>query len=220
MKTLITADQARRARRELGISQAKLAEESGASLTLIKHFESYRLENPSESFQQSLVDYFTSNGVDLSEHGGDGGNANPSVVKVPRGSIPVPQGVPVPRMSFRVSDSVTDEELDAVLTRMEENDDEIANLMRKATGKGVFGGYTDETILDSQRLFGLMAENYMLFRYLQGRNFLDDVNPGAKEETHGHLVHRAVQDSPLPKVNGSDAPAAADTAAAAKEVQS
>lgn len=202
----ITPDQLRRARRAIGITQATLADGAGVNVTFIKHFETYRIDNLPPDYQRKLVDYFAGQGVDITS--GDatpGVSASPSLATVPRGAIPVPPGTAAPRMSFVVSERLSDSEVEGTLARMDENDEEIAVLMGKVTSKNLFGGYTDETVLDSQRLFGLMAENYMLFRYLQGRNFLTGIDPEASDETHGHVVQRAASDSPLvvPSINGS-----------------
>jgi len=215
----ITADQLRRARRTAGITQAKLAEDTGVNATLIKHFETFRINALPQSAQDALVEYFKERGVDLgADDSGKPANDKPAISPVPRGSFPVPPGTVAPRMSFTISEKLTDQEVESALARMDENDEEISDLMRKVTAKGLWGGYTDETVLDSQRLFGLMAENYMLFRYMQGTNFLADLDQDPKDETHAHIVQRKASDSGSPLVaqtSQDDADARADSKAAA-----
>jgi len=192
----ITADQLPRARRTIGVTQAKLAEDTGVNPTLIKHFETFRINTLPDAAQDSLVEYFKEKGVDLSAvEPTKQAPEKPAISPVPRGAIPVPPGTVSPRMSFTISETLSDQEVESALARMDQNDEEIADLMRKVTAKGVWGGYTDETVLDSQRLFGLMAENYMLFRYMQGTNILADIDHDAKDETHAHIVQRKASDS-------------------------
>lgn len=202
MKPNITPDMLRRARRTVGITQAKLAEETGVNVTLIKHFETYRLSALPASAQESLSAYFKEKGADI---GADDEQQGPSISPVPRGVFPVPPGTVAPRMSFTISEKLSDQEIESALARMDENDEEISDLMRKVTSKGYFGGYTDETVMDSQRLFGLMAENYLLFRYLQGTNILDGVDPAAGDETRAHIVHRKAAGSRSPLISALDA---------------
>jgi len=196
MTITITADQLRRARRTIGVTQAKLAEDTGVNATLIKHFETFRINTLPETAQDSLVEYFKEKGVDLSTvEPTKQAPEKPAISPVPRGAIPVPPGTVSPRMSFTISETLSDQEVESALARMDQNDEEIADLMRKVAAKGVWGRYTDETVMDSQTLFGLMAENYMLFRYMQGTNILEGIDQDAKDETHAHLVQKKASDS-------------------------
>ncbi|WP_206955331.1 helix-turn-helix domain-containing protein [Trinickia acidisoli] len=218
----ISPDALRRARRAVGVTQAKLAEDTGVNVTLIKHFETFRINALPLSAQDALVEYFKEKGVDISaEESSKSTNDKPAISPVPRGAFPVPPGTVAPRMSFTISEKLTDQEVESALARMDENDEEISDLMRKVTSKGLWGGYTDETVLDSQRLFGLMAENYMLFRYMQGTNFLADLDHDAKDETHAHIVQRKASDSGSPLVaqvslDGADEKVNAKAAAGSK----
>lgn len=192
MKTTITADQSRRARRSLGITQAKLAEETGLNATLIKHFETYRIENPPQDFQRKLVDYYAGKGLDVAAP------ANSTVASEERKpGANIVKDVAIPRISFLVSDKLSQEEIEALLERMEENDDHIYDLVKKETAKGLFGGHSDATVSENQELFASLAENYLIFRHLQGRNLFNDIDQNAKAETHGHLLHGHFTKSPI-----------------------
>lgn len=191
MKQLITADQSRRARRSLGITQAKLAEETGLNTTLIKHFETYRIENPPQDFQTKLVDYYTGKGLDVATP------ANSTAADERKPGANIVKDIAIPRISFLVSDKLNQDEIEALLERMEENDDRIYDLVKKETAKGLFGGHTDATVAENQELFASLAENYLIFRHLQGRNLFNDIDQNAKTETHGHLLHGHFTRSPI-----------------------
>jgi hypothetical protein len=206
METSLTPDALRRARRTIGVTQATLATDTGVNATIIKHFETYRLSALPASAQESLVAYFKQKGVSLADGEGQRGTG---IV-----TVPVQPGTTPPRMSFAVSGSLSDQTIESALDRMDGNDEEIADLMRKVTSKGILGAYTDQTVMDSQRLFGLMAENYMLFRYLQGENFLEGIDQDAEDETHAHIVRRKATDSGSPLVAAPDDGSAGDNEAA------
>lgn len=197
MKTLITPDQARRARRAIGITQARLAEETGVNLTLIKHFETYRISTLPEAAQKALVDYFTKNGLDIGHLQPE--PADDAASKPGAGVVqPVPRAAVLPsRFGFLVSDKLSDDEIEELLERMDQNDERIEEIVAMEAGKGFLGSYTDDTIALTQELFGAMAENYLIFRHLQGRNLFEKIDLDADAETHGHLVHGSFVNSPI-----------------------
>lgn len=182
MKPQITADQSRRARRALGITQAKLAQETGLNLTLIKHFETYRIDSPPQDFQTRLIAYYSENGVNVLEFTVTDFEHN----KVSQNFV---KSVDVARTSFLVSDKLKDSEIESFLERMDSNDERILQLLKTSTSKGFFGGHSEETMAESRELFAAMAENHMIFRCLQGRNLFDGFDPKSESETHLHLLH-------------------------------
>lgn len=213
----ITADQLRRARRALGVTQAKLAEDTGVNATLIKHFETYRLSALPDSAQTALQSYLDANGVDLSQFAGqsDADSQTANVAKPGSAVVqPIPRAALLPqRLGFLVSNSLSDDEIEELLQKMDDNDERIYELVRTETQRGLFGGPTDQTIDDNRELFALLAENYLIFRHLQGRNLFEQIDQGADAETHGHLLQsQFVKSSIAPKL----LPASADDAAQPK----
>src|ERR1700675_829734 len=118
----ITADQLRRARRALGVTQAKLAEETGVNATLIKHFETYRLSALPDSAQKALQDYFDANGVDMAQLAGSPDDPTQGATPAPKpGSAvvqPIPRAALLPqRLGFLVSNSLSDDEIEELLQK-------------------------------------------------------------------------------------------------------
>lgn len=213
----ITADQLRRARRALGVTQAKLAEDTGVNATLIKHFETYRLSALPDSAQTALQSYLDANGVDLSQFAGQSDADSQTATAAKPGSAvvqPIPRAALLPqRLGFLVSNSLSDDEIEELLQKMDDNDERIYELVRTETQRGLFGGPTDQTIDDNRELFALLAENYLIFRHLQGRNLFEQIDRSADAETHGHLLQsQFLKSSIAPKL----LPTSADDAAQPK----
>jgi transcriptional regulator with XRE-family HTH domain len=134
----LTADQLRRARRALGVTQAKLADETGVNATLIKHFETYRLSALPDSAQKELQDYFDSNGVDMSQLARSQDDAAPVTAPAAKpGSAvvqPIPRAALLPqRLGFLVSNTISDDEIEDLLQKMDDNDERIYELVKKET---------------------------------------------------------------------------------------
>ncbi|MBX9900908.1 MAG: hypothetical protein K2Y28_09015 [Burkholderiaceae bacterium] len=197
----LTAAQSRASRFQLGLTQADVIDQSGVPGYKLKQFETGRFV-PDMPFLQSLHDFYEAKGIDLS----DAPTQTPQDQDQKKNSSAIVQAVPraalLPaRMGFILSDSISDEEISVLLERMDANDSRICELLNKSTSKGFFGGHSDETIMENRELFGAIAENYLMFRYLQGRNIFEGFNPHSENETHLHLVHEQFTKSPLaPKV--------------------
>lgn len=188
----ITPEMLRRARRTLGISQAKLVDDTGVNATLVKHFETFRINALPESVQETLVAYFKQKGIDLSAIA-----AKPAYEPSAGVVQQIPRALDLSEpLCFRVSNALGEDEIGSLLDRMSENDEEIAEIINEEAKSGFFG-YSDETQDASRRLFYLLAENYLIFRNLQGRNLFDGVDLSSDKETQGHLLHAAVRKSPI-----------------------
>lgn len=190
----ITGDQSRSARFQLGLTQANVIEESGLPGHKLKNFETGRFV-PDMPFLESLRDFYTNKGVDLDVHQPD---TKPGI-----GSAMVR---PVSRMCFYVSDQLADDVVDQILGRMDANDDRVAAILRSPVGIGFFSDYSEETEAKQRELFGAMAENYLLFRILQGRNIVATPQEGRPAATHADLLSTFFAASPMAAVS---APAAA-----------
>lgn len=207
----ITADQLRRARRALGVTQAKLADDTGVNATLIKHFETYRLSALPDSAQKALQDYFDSNGVDMSQLASSQDDAATAASQASKPGSAVVQTIPraalLPqRLGFLVSNSLSDDEIEDLLQKMDDNDERIYELVKKETQSGLFGGPTEQTVDDNRELFALLAENYLIFRHLQGRNLFEQIDATAEPATHGQLLRSQFVKSPIaPKLLSSGA---------------
>lgn len=184
----ITGDQSRAARFQLGLTQANVIEESGLPGHKLKNFETGRFV-PDMPFLESLRDFYIDKGVDLEARKPD--------TKPATGSAMVR---PVSRMCFYVSDQVADEVVDQILGRMDANDDRIAAILRSPVGIGFFSDYSEETEAKQRELFGAMAENYLLFRILQGRNIVASPQEGRSPATHADLLSTFFAASPLAAV--------------------
>ncbi len=181
----ITGDQSRAARFQLGLTQANVIEESGLPGHKLKNFETGRFV-PDMPFLESLRDFYIDKGVDLEARKPD--------TKPATGSAMVR---PVSRMCFYVSDQVAYEVVDQILGRMDANDDRIAAILRTPVGIGFFSDYSEETEAKQRELFGAMAENYLLFRILQGRNIVASSQETKPAATHADLLSTFFAASPL-----------------------
>ncbi|WP_017235179.1 helix-turn-helix transcriptional regulator [Pandoraea sp. B-6] len=192
MANNITSDLLRRARRTIGVTQAKLAADTGVNATLIKHFETFRISSLPESTQDALTAYFKQKGLDL-----DALAVQPAYAANTDVLQQVPRALDLSEpLCFRVSNALTDDQIGVLLDRMSENDEAISEIIGEETKSGLFG-HSEETQDASRRLFYLLAENYLIFRNLQGRNLFDDVDISSDRETHGHLLHATVMKSPI-----------------------
>jgi transcriptional regulator with XRE-family HTH domain len=70
---------------------------------------------------------------------------------------------------FALSPALDCEQITAALERMDANDQKIRTLLVKPVQTGFFNPWGEETQNDLQEVYGLMAENHILFRHLQGR---------------------------------------------------
>lgn len=161
-KLPVTAEQSRASRFQLGLTQANVIEQSELAGHKLKNFETGRFV-PDMAFLQSLREFYESRGIDFNEQ-----TSMDTQKPTPGAGIVVPMQT----SRFVVDPALPQEQVDSILDRMDSNDARIAELMNSSLEKGLFASYTEKTVADTQELFGLMAENYLLFRTLQGRNIL------------------------------------------------
>lgn len=192
----LTGEQSRIARQRLGLSQAEVIKQSELPAHKLKHFETGRMV-PDMSFLQQLGDFYTALGIDLA-------------ACFPAG-VPAPEPTPaadlkpgasmirtVQRPCFYVSETVSTDLLDQCLERMHQNDERIAALLKVSLKGALLGGHHDDTIAEHQELFGAMAENYLIFRLLQGNPIVQPADGSTTSPaTHADLLGQFYAKSPV-----------------------
>jgi transcriptional regulator with XRE-family HTH domain len=193
---LITSDQARAARRQLGLTQKQVITESGLSGYKMKQFETGSF-NPEVPFLQALAEYYVSKGVELTSLA-----PTPAPAPAPA-SAPIPVVPQVQRACFYVDGSVSGDLLDKCLERMQNIDQRIADILKKPVHTGLFSDYTEETVKEHQELFGALGEGYLIISLLLGRPIVQAADPDAgKPKTHADLLSQFYAQSPI--VTGED----------------
>lgn len=194
----ITAEQSRASRFQLGLTQANVIEESSLPGHKLKNFETGRFV-PDMPFLEGLRDYYTQKGIDFTETVTVTTQATDQI-QTGQQQTPTHGGAmvrPVSRMCFYVSDRVEPEAVDQILGRMDGNDDRIAAILQSPLKGGFLSTYDEETEAKQRELFGAMAENYLLFRILQGRNIVSALPAGVEPVTHADLLATFFATSPI-----------------------
>ena len=196
----ITAAQSRAARFQAGLTQANVIEESDLPGYKLKQFETGRFV-PDMPFLEKLRDFYLSKGIELEAD-------TPTRPDTPARQPGAAMVKPVSRMCFYLSDDLAGDDVNRLLERMDNNDNRIEALIVAKAGAGLLGGYDEKTEARVREIFGAMAENYLLFRMLQGRNIVK-AKAGAQQdesETIGDIIANFYGKSPA--VNTHGAPAA------------
>jgi len=188
----ITPAQSRAARHHLGLSQTEVIKQSDLSGHKLKNFETGRFI-PDTAFLKQLSDFYSALGVDLTDETlGEPAATPPTELKPGATMIRTVQ-----RPCFFVSDTVSTDLLDQCLERMHNNDERIAALLATSLKSGMLGGHHDSTVAEHQELFGAMAENYLIFRLLQGNPIVQPVDAAVRPTTHAHLLGQFYAKSPV-----------------------
>jgi len=181
-KLPITAEQSRATRFQLGLTQANVIEQGELAGHKLKNFETGRFI-PDMAFLQALREFYEERGIDFLDT--DTKQASTDLEK------PVPGTGIVAQMHtnrFVVDQALSQEQVDSFLERMDSNDKQVAELMNRTLESGFLSSYSEQTDADTKELYGLMAENYLLFRALQGRNFLAPPPEKTKPKTQADLI--------------------------------
>lgn len=190
-RTPLTPDLSKAARCELMLTQNNVISESGLQSYKLKQFEAKRYSlNMGEATK--LREFYESRGVDLEQLAAHETTKRPSV----DGETLSQRGLTYQsRLGFLISDDIEQDRVDSVLERMEENDQRVFELIAQEHTTAIFGGVSDATEKAMRELFGRLAENHLLFRFLQGKGL---VTPEKDEPTTigDHLAIWA-KDSPL-----------------------
>lgn len=189
----LTAEQSRAARFHLGLSQAEVIKQSELPGHKLKNFETGRMV-PDMAFLQQLSDFYAALGVDLTDGALPGAPAPTPAADLKPGASMIRT---VQRPCFYVSETVSSDLLDQCLERMHQNDERIAALLKVSLKGALLGGHHDDTIAEHQELFGAMAENYLIFRLLQGNPVVQPVDDSTSPTTHAHLLGQFYAKSPV-----------------------
>lgn len=192
----ITASQSRAARFHLGLTQADVIKKSTLPGHKLKQFESGRFV-PDMPFLQKLADFYTGQGVDLSEAVASDPAPTPAPAPAPAAKPGADKVRPAHRPHFYVSESVTPELLDLCLERMHANDERISEILGNDLRFGLMGGYQEQTIAEQQEIFGAMAEGYLIFRLLQGNPLVQPFDEKTSAKTHAQLLGQYYAKSPV-----------------------
>lgn len=188
---LITPDLSKAARRELTLTQNNVIAETGIQAYKLKQFEAGRFR-PDMACLRQLREFYESQGVDFSQLEAHAATTLPAVEKDVRTQRGLTNAA---KPGFLIADHIPQDQLDRALTRMEENDERVFELIAQESQTGVFGGATGETEAALREIFGRMTENHLIFRFLQGKGIVT----ATKEDpvTVGEHFSNWVKDSPL-----------------------
>ena len=196
----LTPDLSKRARRELGLSQNDVIKASGVQAYKLKQWEARGLTIELADLRK-LTDFYTAQGVnlaELAEHvGRSNGAAREGQAETAAEVRPALQEgfTYTPRPGFLISDQLAPEVVDKLMERMEANDDRIAGLTAEAFKAGFLSDISEETEAKARELIGTLAENHLIFRFLQGLNV---VSTGRDEpKTLGDYLGMLLHASPV-----------------------
>lgn len=181
-KLPITAEQSRATRFQLGLTQANVIEQGELPGHKLKNFETGRFV-PDMAFLQRLREFYESKGIDFTDI-----DTKQTSVDVPKPTPGVGIVAPLQTSRFVVDQTLSYEQVDQFLERMDSNDEQISELMKRTLESGLLSSYSEKTDTDTKELYGLMAENYLLFRALQGRNILVLPPEKMKPKTQADLI--------------------------------
>lgn len=181
-KLPITAEQSRAARFQLGLTQANVIEQSELAGHKLKNFETGRFV-PDMAFLQCLREFYESRGIDFNEV-----ETKPTDTSAQKPTPGIGIVAPMQTSRFVVDPALPQEQVDSILERMDGNDARIAELMNRTLESGLLSSYSEKTDNDTKELYGLMAENYLLFRTMQGRNILSPRPEKIEPKTQADLI--------------------------------
>lgn len=200
----LTPDLSKHARRELGMSQKDVIAATGIQGYKLKQREGRGLSIELADTRK-LADFYESKGInltELAEHVGRTQHASKGATPVAHAELQ--EGFTyTPRPGFIISDQLAPSLVDKLMERMEANDDRIGELTQAAFKAGFLGGISDETEAKSRELIAALAENHVIFRFLQGRNIIAPTRNEPK--TLADYLSMLMQDSPaLPLLTSSE----------------
>lgn len=190
----VTPSAARYHRRALGLTQTGLAEAADVSASYVKQFESERLR-PSTGFLRKLAECFIERGVSEEKLAKEY-SASGQIDTTPRarpGRVASMATVPhvEERQCFFIDVGTSEQTLEALMLRWEKNEDRIAELFKQEVKSGLIDQYSDESEKALQEVFGLLAENFVIFKLLTGWGLIEDKSVTADTVASVILTHYA-----------------------------
>jgi hypothetical protein len=190
----ITPLQSKAARYQLGLTQANVIGESDLPGHKLKSFETGRFI-PDMKFLQSLQAYYEGKGINLSDLKTDDQASPVAAPAKPRPGASMVQ--PTYGMVFRVSDDISEDQVNALLGQMDSNDERVAAILMEPAKTGFFSDFDERTEALQRELFGLMAANYQIFRTLQGRALTDPPPQNGAAKTQADLLATWIAAGPM-----------------------
>ena len=190
----LTPNLSKMARRELGLSQNDVIKATGIKAYALKFFEAERISRMDMGDAAKLTAFYEEQGVNLVELA-DHISQRIAIASAMGTTAPLQDGFTyTPRPGFMISDQLAPELVDKLMERMEANDDRIGELTGAAFQAGFFGGISDETEAKARELVATLAENHLIFRFLQGRNIIAPTRDEPK--TLGNYLAQWMRESP------------------------
>lgn len=196
-QTFLTPDLSKRARRELGLSQADVIKGSGIQAYKLKQWEGRGLSIELGDVRK-LSEFYESQGVDLAELADHVNRSQVATAAAATGEGAAQLSVGFtynPRPGFMISDQLDADLVESLMERMEVNDDHIASLLGEALKSGFFGDLSEDTEAKARELIGTLAENHVIFRALQGRNIVSVARD--EPRTLGDYLGQLMAESPV-----------------------
>ncbi|CAN5344336.1 hypothetical protein BH11PSE9_BH11PSE9_21100 [soil metagenome] len=216
--TTLSPELSKRARRELGLSQADVIKATGIQGYKLKQWEGRGLSIELSDIRL-LTDFYEEQGVDFAELTDHINRSNAAARPAPpsraaEATQPLQAGFTyAPRPGFMISDQLTPEVIDTLMERMEANDERVGELTAEAFTTG-FLGISGDTEAKLRELLGTLAESHVIFRCLQGRNIVSPLRDEPK--TIGDYLAKMMQSSPVLPLLTDDADGGAPSPNAAK----
>lgn len=176
--TIITPDQSRKARRELGLSQADVANSVGINRQYISEFEtgySNRITTAQlrklRTFYEGKLREAADNGDEITLSFGDSNtSSSDSFVTIdPQRDLEGIQRTVLAIRHLSIDPNIPQEQAEAILQKIAANDAEAKKLLEAKAENGFFSDWAESTDAMLKEVFGLFAANYVLLRRLQGR---------------------------------------------------
>lgn len=168
--TIITTDQSRQARRELGLSQADVEAGTGLKRQYVSEFEAGTSNRFTRSQLRKLIDFYQAK-IEEARAAGD----EIDVVfgeEEAASSAPSIETVKAKRFHFPVDDAVSDDTLASVLAAIRANDRKLVDLLTQEAQRddGLLGSgdFTDDTLQALRDSMSLLACNYLMVRAVTG----------------------------------------------------
>ena len=166
---IITPDQSRQARRELGLSQAAVAEATSLNRQYISEYETGHTSRLTNGNQRKLRAFYEGKIAEAREAGEELDIDFGDTDAKPLATV---ESFPAKRCIFPVDHEVTDEQLASAFAAIAENDKALVGLLagEQVREKGVFGrgDLTSETLEGLRKSFALLSANYLIVRSIGG----------------------------------------------------
>lgn len=204
---ILTPNQCRDARRELGLSQSDVAGAVGINRVYLSDFENGGTNRLTSGQQKKVVEFFLARQEEAREAGEEinltfGDQDAPSPGKPVIDPLAQHEGVARALLSIRhfsIDPRLGDEQVAALLDRMEANDQRVKGLLTEKVDRRRFeDSWAEPTEENLRAIFGALAENQLIFRQLQGRPIVPIGEPLETENVHDMAgVMSGLLDDPL-----------------------